>query len=196
MRLLSFLTMLVATHTLLVYALLLIAVTFEGELALLALGILTHAKVLPISHALIIGVVGAILKTLWSYHLGVALKKYIPKNGIFDFIERKVHGSFPHFQNKPFLSIFLSKFIYGLNHLTAIFSGYTGVPFQTYATAELSSSAIWLVFMFSLGYFFSHAAFSVTHNMQKVAILILAGIIGFLVLSRIIEWIIEWVERD
>lgn len=196
MRLLSFLTMLVASHTLLVYAVLLVAVTFEGELALLMLGVLSHAKILPVSHALIIGIVGAILKTLWSYHLGVALKKYIPKNGLFDFIERKVHSTFPHFQNKPSLSIFLSKFIYGLNHLTAIFSGYTGVPFKKYAVAELSSSAIWLALMFTLGYFFSHAAFSVTHNLQKVAIIILAAIIGFLILSRIIEWVIEWVERD
>jgi membrane protein DedA with SNARE-associated domain len=196
MRLLSFLTMLVASHTLLVYALLLVAVTFEGELALLILGVLAHAKIIPITHALIIGIVGAILKTLWSYHLGVALKKYVPKNGLFDFIERKVHGAFPHFQNKPFLSIFLSKFIYGLNHLTAIFSGYTGVPFKKYATAELSSSAIWLIFMFTLGYFFSQAAFSVTHNIQKVAIIILAAIIGFLILSRCIEWVIEWAERD
>lgn len=196
MRFLTVLTTLIATHALLVYALLLIAVTFEGELALLVLGMLSHAKVIPIVDAIIIGVVGAILKTLWSYYLGVVLKRHIPKNGLFDFIERRVHGAFPNFKEKPFLSIFLSKFIYGLNHLTGIFSGYTGTPFTTFAKAELSSSALWLILLFSIGYFFSFAAFSVTHNLQKVAIILLGCIIGFLVLSRLVEWLIEWIERE
>lgn len=195
MHFIELLSELVSSHALLVYGLLLIAVTFEGEIALLILGILAHAHIIPVTDALIIGIVGAILKTLWSFQFGVFLKKYIPKNGLFDFIERRVHKSFPHFRERPFFSIFLSKFIYGLNHLTAIFSGYTGIPFQTYAKAELSSSGLWLALMFTIGYFFSYAAFSVTHNLKKVALILLVCIVGFLILSRIIEWFIERVER-
>ncbi len=196
MRLLHFLITLVTTHTLLVYFLLLLAIAFEGELALLVLGILTHAKVISFPHAIILGVVGAIIKTLWAYHLGVWLRKNIPQNGIFDFIERKVHAAFPRFKQKPFWSIFFSKFIYGLNHLTAIFSGYTGTPFPLYAKAELTSSGIWLILMFTLGYFFSVAAFSLTHNLQRVALILLACIVGFLLLSKGLEWVIEWFEQE
>jgi membrane protein DedA with SNARE-associated domain len=195
MKLLLFLTTSVAAHVYSVYTILFIVVTFEGELGLLVLGIAARAGVIPLWHAIAIGIVGAIGKTFWSYYAGVALHRYIPKNSIFNFIEHKVLSVFPHFREKPFWSIFFSKFVYGLNHFTSIFAGYRGVPFKLFATAELSSSGIWLILMFSIGYFFSHAAFSLSHNIQKVVIILLLCIVAFLVFTRVINWVIEWVEQ-
>lgn len=196
MKIISLLTSLVAANTVTIYAVLLLAVTFEGEITLLFLGMLAHAHIIKLFDAVLIGIAGAILKTFWSYYLGVALARYIPKNKVFDFIENKVLAMFPHFKEKPFLSIFISKFIYGLNHATAIFSGYTKISFKTYAVAEMVSSIIWLILMFTLGYFFSFAAFSVTRNIQKVGILLIFVIIGFFIVSKCIAKIVEWVERE
>jgi membrane protein DedA with SNARE-associated domain len=183
-------------HLALAYALILIGIIVEGELMLIVLGILAHTKLIPASVALTIAATGATIKTFLGYQIGACIKKYIPKNKLFDFIEKRVLLTFPHFTEKPFWSLFFSKFVYGLNHFTIIFAGYTGSKWKTYLTAEFVSSVAWIVIMFSIGYFFSYTAFGLSTDIRKVALYILIGIIGFLLISRLVNLIIEFIESE
>ena len=184
------------THLILTYLILLAAIILEGEVALIVTGIFAHIGVFTLPGAILLAIAGALIKTFGGYGIGKAIKLYIPKNKIFDFIEKRVLVVFPHFSQKPFWSLFFSKFIYGLNHFTIIFAGYIGAKWRTYLTAELISGAVWITIMLSIGYFFSVAAFDFSHDITRVLLYILMGIIGFLLIERIVGFIIEFVESE
>ena len=196
MHLVETATLYIAGHQLSTYLLILFSVIIEGEVALIVLGVLAHTGIVPIEAALGIALFGAALKTTFGYLIGRGLKKYIPKNKIFDFIEKRVLMVFPKFSEKPFWSLFFSKFIYGLNHFTIIFAGYTNVKLKTYITTEIISSSAWLIIMLSIGYFFSWAAFDLSHDIRKVGLYLVGGIVIFLIIERVVSFIIEFVESE
>lgn len=196
MHLIETATLYIADHHVSVYFLILLSIIIEGEIALIVLGILAHTKIVPLEIALFLAAAGAVIKTTAGYTIGYGIKKYIPKNKLFDFIEKRIHVAFPHFTQKPFWSLFFSKFMYGLNHFTIIFAGYTGSNLRTYITAEAVSSVAWISVMFSIGYFFSVTAFAFSHDLKKVAIYLALGIIAFLLIERIVSFIIEFFEAE
>lgn len=196
MQLIDVVTQSIAGHQFLVYGFVILSIVLEGELALIVLGILAHIRIIPPEIALPLAVIGATIKSVLGYSIGYFLKKYIPKNKLFDFIEKRVLVVFPHFVKKPFWSLFFSKFIYGLNHFTIIFAGYIGSKLRTYITAEIISSIAWIAIMFSIGYFFSVTAFAFSHDLRKVALYIALGIIAFLLVERIVAFVIEYFEAE
>lgn len=189
-------TLFTSDHHFSIYLLVLLFIIIEGEVALIVLGILAHTKIIPTEAALVLAIFGATIKSVLGYVIGVGIKKYIPQNKLFDFIEKRVLIVFPHFVKKPFWSLFFSKFIYGLNHFTIIFAGYTRSKLKTYVVAETISSIAWIFIMFSIGFFFSKTAFAFSHDLKKVALYLLVGIVAFLVVERVVGFIIEYFESE
>ena len=77
------------------------------------------------------------------------------------YIEERVFNFMPHFDRKPFWSIFISKFIMGVNYLVIIFSGYKKINYKTYLKAEFFSTIIWAPLLLTIGYFFSYTALNI-----------------------------------
>ena len=101
----------------------------------------------------------------------------------------------PHFREKPFWSIFASKFIMGVNHFVIIFSGYSKVNLKTYLKAELSATFIWAPLLLSLGYFFSYTALHVSKEVWRFSLIVLLLIIGFILFDKLIAWLFELFEE-
>lgn len=182
-------------HVMLSYCVLFFFTFLEGEIALIIGGIFAHLGILstPVTIGLI--VVAATLKTIAGYHFGKYLGAKFPQSKVLKYFERKVLYFLPHFREKPFWSIVLSKFIYGVNNAALVFAGYLRADFKKYCFAELVSSAVWLGGMFALGYYFSAKAFSISHNFRNFSLIILLFIIGFMILQKIINLIIEVAEE-
>lgn len=195
MDLINSLTALVANHTLVAYLFIFFGIVVEGELVLIATGVLAHVGILPVWLTLGIGFLGAIGKTALGYYLGTVLGQYFPRNLILKYSEHKVLSLLPRFRERPFWSIFISKFIYGINNLVIIFAGYTKAKFRMYIRAELLSTILWTPFIFSLGYFFSYTAFSVTRDIKKSVVFILVFLILFMILEKVITTIISFFEE-
>lgn len=188
------LTNFVHQHEVLAYVLLFFAVIIEGEFVLLVSGILAHLGALSFPILYIVGYLGAFGKTYVGYGLGVFLKRRYPRSRFFRFVMRRVNDLLPSFKKDPFWSIFTSKFIVGINHFVLIYSGYVKVPKKTYYKAELSSSLAWIFEFLALGYFFSFAAFSISRDIRKFTLIILAFVIGFVIVQRLINLFLEMYE--
>lgn len=196
MHTIDFLTTFVKNHEFLAYAVVFIGVLFEGELTLILSGVLAHVGVISAALTLFFAFLGAMGKTFAGYYFGIFIKKYIPPNRLFSYVEHRVLYFLPRFKEKPFWSILISKFIYGVNHLVIIFAGYLRANFKTFIEAELLSTVPWVSVMFSLGYFFSSIAFSVGRDFRKSAFIIILFIVGFAVLQHIINVAIEISEES
>lgn len=187
MHTVNLLTNLVTHHYILAYIVIFLGLVFEGEFVLISVGILIHLGALNFWISIIFIFLGGLLKTTAGYALGKYLYKKFNHNKFFKYVDRRVHDIMPRFQAKPFWSIFISKFIIGVNYIVVLFSGYRGVNFRTYLKAEFFSTIIWAPLMLSLGYFFSYTALHISKEITKFSLIIILFIIGFFLLDRFIS---------
>ena len=183
------------SHVLLSYCVLFVFIFIEGEIALIIGGIFVHLGILSMPITIVLAIAGALLKMFAGYQFGSYLGRKYPRSKFLKYIERKVYYFLPRFKEKPFWSIVLSKFIYGVNNATLVFSGYAKANFKTYMQAECLSSAVWLGGMFGLGLFFSQKALEISHNFRNFSLLVLLFIVGFTVIQKLISAAIEMVEE-
>lgn len=176
------------------YFLIFLGTLIEGEFTLITSGILSHVGALSFSSVFIFALLGAFLKPFLGYWIGLMLIKYFPNSRFLRYMEKKIINALPHIQTQPFWSIFASKFIYGVNHLTLIFAGYIKMPFKKYLMAEFSATLIWLTGLLSLGYFFSYAAFSISRDIRKVSIIILLCVIAFIFFQKLVVFLFDLYE--
>lgn len=183
------------THVFLSYCVLFFWLVVEGEIALIVGGIFVHLGVLSMGITIALVVVAAALKMVLGYRLGRYLGAKFPSSRLLKYFERRVIFFLPRFREKPFWSVVLSKFIYGVNNAAIVFAGYVRADYKTYLKAETLSSTIWLGAMFGLGLFFSSKALAISHNFRNFSFLILLFIVGFLLLQKVINLIIELAEE-
>ncbi len=191
----NFLNSFVAAHSLLAYGVLFIGVFWEGEITLISAGIFVHLGVLSFPLTVGVAVVAAIAKTILGYRFGSWLGRRFPNSRALKFLERRILYFLPKFRERPFWSIVISKFIYGVNNAALAFAGYVGADFKKYCLAEFLSSTVWLGGMFGLGLFFSGAAMRISHNVRNFSLLILLFVVGFFVLLKVVNLIIEVIEE-
>ena len=183
------------SHILISYCVLFFFIFLEGEIALIIGGIFVHLGILSLWLVILLAVIAALLKMYVGYGFGGYLGRRYPNSGFLKYIERKVYYFLPRFKEKPFWSIVLSKFIYGVNNVTLIFAGYAKANFKTYMRAEILSSTVWLGGMFGLGLFFSSKALQISHSFRNFSLLILLFIVGFTVVQKLITAVIELFEE-
>ena len=194
MHTIHFLKYLVAHHQLLIYVVLYLGLLIEGEFFLISTGVLIHLGALPVLPVIFIVFSGCFSKTFLGYFLGEALSRNFKSHWLFRFIQKRVYQILPQWKEKPFWSIFFSKFIMGANNLTIIFSGYERISFSEFLRAEFLSTITWAPALLSLGFFFSYTALLVSHEVWKFLLTILVLFVLFVVFDKIVSYIYELVE--
>ena len=132
------------------YVIIFFGLIFEGEVVLISTGILSHLGALNVWFALCFILIGGFSKTLLGYHIGKIIHDKWHETRALKYIEKRVLNIMPHFNQKPFWSIFISKFIFGVNSMVIIFSGYENVNYKKYLKAEISATLIWAPLLLSL----------------------------------------------
>lgn len=175
----------------LAYVLVFLGLIIEGEIVILFAGILAHLGGLDFKSLFLVGALSLATKAFLGYHLGSYLRDRFPDNRFFQYIENKILYFLPSFKEKPFWSIFISKFIYGINHLAIVLSGFLKIDFKTFFKAEFSASIIWLLEFLALGYFFSYYAIGITKDIRKFTLLVLGFVVAFILLERFITFLFQ-----
>ncbi len=183
----KFLTTLVEHHQILAYAIIFLGLILEGEVVVITTGVLAYLGALDFWLSLTLIFAGSFVKTFVLYYLGEQMNKKFSQSRFFQYVERRVLYFMPRFKQKPFWSIFLSKFIMGTNYLVIIFSGYNRIKLKTFLKAEIISTIIWAPALLSLGFFFSQTAISVSKEISKFSMVIFILIIVFLLFDKIVS---------
>ncbi|MFA6325013.1 MAG: VTT domain-containing protein [Candidatus Paceibacterota bacterium] len=195
MHTVQLLTNLVEHHQVWAYLIIFVGLIFEGELILITAGILAHLGALDFGFALVFIYFGGLSKTFLGYYIGQLIHKKWHENKFLKFIEKRVFIMMPNFNQKPFWSIFISKFIMGVNHMVIIFSGYMNIDFKKYLRAEISSTIIWAPLLMVIGYFFSYTALNISREIGKFTLIIILLIIGYIILDKLVGWLYEVFEE-
>lgn len=188
------LTSFVESHQILAYLFIFLGLIFEGEVVVITTGVLCYLGALDFTFSLILIFVGSFVKTFVLYYIGELMNDRFSHSKYFQYIERRVLYFMPRFKQKPFWSIFLSKFIMGTNYLVILFSGYTKINFKTFLKAEVISTVIWAPILLSLGFFFSQTAISISKEIGRFSLVILGLVIIFLLFDKIISSLYTFYE--
>lgn len=195
MQTVNFLRHLVENHQTLAYLLIFIGLIFEGEFTLISAGILINLGALNLPIALLVIFGGSLVKTFYCYHLGKLLFKKWSHTKFLKYIDRRVHYLLPRFEQKPFWSIFFSKFIIWLNFSVIVFSGFKNINWKTYLKAEILSTIIWAPALLILGYFFSYTAFHISGEIWSFTLIVLLLFLAFVLFDKLIAWLYELFEE-
>jgi hypothetical protein len=94
------------------------------------------------------------------------------------------------------LSIFLSKYIYGLRWASCIFHGVGRMPYLHFVVVSLASCFAWVLLLSGAGYFFSGAVIGIIGDFQRLGkvllVIVVIGIAGFYFAER---WLSRKVEE-
>jgi membrane-associated protein len=189
MHTVKLLTNLVQHHQILAYGLIFLGLIFEGEVVLISAGILAHLGALNFWFALAFIYAGGATKTLSGYYIGKFIYKNWRNKKVFQYLEKRFTNILPSFAEKPFWSIFISKFIMGINNIVILFSGYKKIKLRKYLRAEGLSTLIWAPLLLSLGYFFSYTALAVSKEIWRFLVIVSALILAYIIIDKFIGWL-------
>lgn len=175
------------------YVLLFLGMVLEGEVFLIVSAMLARIHAFDFAEVVTIAFAGVMVGDVFWYWLGILFSKFNGRIKITKAAEHTVKMVFPNFQKRPFLSILISKFIYGVNHATLVFSGVTRLDFKLFFNAELLASVVWVAIYSIAGYLFGNAAIAVTQKATRFALLALVFVVGFILFER---WLSNYYERQ
>lgn len=182
----------VEVHAIIAYFIIFFGVIFEGEIVVVFAGIFSFLGSINLFIAFTAVVLGGAMKSLLGYTIGYYLNKHHSHKPVISKIERRISYFLPKFKERPFWSIFISRFfLLGIGWFTIVFAGYKDIPIKLYAKAEALSLALWSVGFLALGHFFGYTALSISRDVRKFLVLILIFFILFFILEKIIAFIVE-----
>lgn len=109
---------------------------------------------------------GVLLGDMLWYCTGRNLKSRYPHHRISLFVIQRVKKYLPSIERNSFHVIFLSKFLYGLNHSTLVVLGFLKVPFGRFIRIQFVTSLTRSLIFMTIGYVFGSLAITFTHRLR------------------------------
>ena len=174
-----------------------ILVMLEGDITLLLAGVLAHSAFFgdfSFARVLLWGTVGGCLSDNIAYLAGRGFCEGVRQVRFY----RAAKPRLERLTNKfgP-LSIFLSKYIYGLRWASCVFYGVGRMPYLRFLVLSFASCFLWVFVLSGAGYFFSGAVMGLIGDFQRLGkvllVIVVLGILGFYLAERF--WISPKVEE-
>jgi len=167
------------------YILLFLGMMVEGDTFLFIAAFLAHQGVLGIIPTITVALWGMIFgDNLW-YSAGLKLRN--SKSVLNRWSEKLAKPLDEHIITKPFRTIFIAKFIYGINRAVIFRAGTLKIKWSKLEQSDILATLCWMAVIGGLGYF-SGASFSVIkHYFRYGQTALLAIIIAFFAIEYLIK---------
>lgn len=174
-----------------------ILVMLEGDITLLLAGVLAHSGFFgdySFAQVLIWGTIAGCLSDNIAYFSGRGFCEGVRQ---FRFY-RAAQPRLERLTNKfGALSIFLSKYIYGLRWAACVFYGVGRMPYLRFLVLSFASCFLWVSILSGAGYFFSGAVMGLIGDFERLGkvllVIVLVGIVAFYLTERL--WLSPKVEK-
>src|SRR5438874_13793296 len=158
-------------------------VMIEGDLTLLIAGVMAHSLFFgeySFGWVLLYGTLGGVASDNLAYGLGRGFGKTLRDARFYrratPRLERLTHKFGP-------LTIFLSKYIYGLRWASCVFYGVGRMPYLRFLVLSFASCFLWVFVLSGAGYFFSGAVMGLIGDFQRLGkvllLIVVLGSLGF-----------------
>lgn len=174
-----------------------VLVVLEGDLTLMLAGVLAHSAFFgehSFAWVLLCGTLGGVASDNFAYLAGRVFGKTVRGLRFYRAAKPRLDRLTKRFGA---LSLFLSKYIYGLRWASCTFYGVARMPYLRFLALSIASCFLWVFILSGVGYFFSSAVIGLIGDFRHVGKIllgvVLGGVVGFYLLKRI--WISKKVEE-
>ena len=174
-----------------------ILVMLEGDITLLLAGVLAHSAFFgdySFARVLLWGTIGGCLSDNLAYFAGRGFCEGVKQFRFYRAAQPRLQRLTTKFGP---LSIFLSKYIYGLRWASCVFYGVGHMPYLRFLPLSFASCFMWVSILAGAGYFFSGAVMGLIGDFQRLGkvllIIVLLGIVAFYWIERF--WLSPKVEK-
>jgi membrane protein DedA with SNARE-associated domain len=174
-----------------------ILVMIEGDLTLLLAGVLAHSYFFgehSFAWVLLAGTLGGTASDNIAYLSGREFRKGVRNLRFYRAAKPRMERLTSNFGG---LSIFLSKYIYGLRWASCLFHGVGRMPYVRFVLLSLASCFAWVFLLSGAGYFFSGAVMRLIGDFQRLGkvllVIVVVGIAAFYLAERF--WLSPKVEE-
>ena len=172
-------------------------VMFEGDLTLLIAGVLAHSAFFgeySFGWVLLYGTLGGVASDNIAYGLGRGFSKTIRDRAFY----RRASPRLQRLTDKfGVLSIFLSKYIYGLRWASCVFYGVGHMRYPRFLLVSFGSCFVWVFILSGAGFFFSSAVMRLIGDFRHIGkillVIVVAGVAAVYLVKRF--WISKKVEE-
>src|SRR2546421_3088799 len=169
----------------------------EGDITLLLAGVLAHNDFFgnySFARVLLWGTLGGFASDNLAYAVGRACNKTVRNFRFYRSAQSRMERLTNHFGT---LSIFVSKYIYGLRWASCTFYGVARMPYVRFLPLSLASCFLWVFVLSGVGYFFSSAVMGLIGDFRHVGKILLGILIGGIVVFYLIKrrWVSKRVEE-
>lgn len=171
------------------YVLLFIGMVFEGDIIFFTAAFLTHQGFFDLGNMLVIALSGAFIGDWLWYMLGLKLSRF---SWVRKLSERIASPFDTHIAERPFRTLFLSKFTYGIGHLLLTRAGLLGISPKKFLEADVLAVLSWAAVVGGLGYLGS-ASFVLIHRYLRILGfgILIAWILFFIAGERILSYFLR-----
>ena len=150
----------------------------EGDITLLLAGVLAHGQAFgPYSYVLVlvVGTLGGVASDNVAYSLGRAGRHRVKRYRFYCAARPRIERLTDKFGP---LSIFVSKFTYGLRWGACAFYGVAKMPYPRFLLLSFGSCFVWVLALSGVGFFFHSAIYTVVGNIRDLSYLLLAVVVA------------------
>lgn len=172
-------------------------VMLEGDITLLIGGVLAHSGFFgeySFAQLLLWATLGGCLSDNIAYFAGRAFCEGVREFRFYRMAKPRLERLTQKF---GVLSIFLSKYIYGLRWAACVFYGVGHMPYLRFLIVSFFSCLLWVFILAGAGYFFSGAVMGLIGDFERLGkvllVIVVLGIVGFYLIER--YWLSPKVEE-
>jgi len=165
-----------------------------GDATLLASGFLIRLGFFDFIPVFLLTSAGIFIRDIILYKLG---KKYgeqiaVKYGKFFCITPQRFASIIKRLKKSRGKTIFFSKFLYGLNHITILAVGASKIDFKRFVKLSAITILFWELVMLGLGYFLGHSFTLLKHYVKDISIFLAASVIIFILLELIIKKFIKF----
>lgn len=179
-----------------------VLVMVEGDLTLLLAGVLAHTGFFDdgwlrgygFAKVLLWGTLGGFASDNLAYAAGRVFSGTVRRFRFYRSAQTRIERMTNRFGT---LSIFLSKYVYGLRWASCTFYGVTRMRYLRFVPLSLGSCFLWVFILSGVGYFFSSAVMGLIGDFRHVGKILLGILVGGVVIFYLIKrrWVSKQVEQ-
>lgn len=170
-----------------------VLVMAEGDLTLLLAGVLAHNDFFgPYSFAQVLlwGTLGGFASDNIAYGAGRIFSGTVRQFRFYRSASSRIERMTNRFGT---LSIFISKYVYGLRWASCTFYGVARMRYLRFVPLSLGSCFLWVFILSGVGYFFSSAVMGLIGDFRHVGKILLGILVGGVIIFYLIKR--RWVSR-
>jgi len=169
----------------------------EGDITLLLAGVLAHGQAFgdySFLQVLIVGTLAGVASDNAAYALGRAGRYRVKRYRFYCAARARIERLTDKFGP---LSIFVSKFTYGLRWGACAFYGVAKMPYLRFLLLSFASCSVWVLTLSSAGYIFHSAVYNLVGDFKTFPVILLVvlalGVVGFYLAEK--YWLSKKVEE-